>query len=204
MIFGPNTFIFCPNSFIFCTKSKTNIFNSTSHSFHDLDFYFKFNPIYYIFVPKFYFPSQTLKNYFKFHLSFSCMLVINFIFYPYYFVICFKSSFSILKTSIFCPLKFILVPKSRKKFIFHKMIFRPIFLFSIPNFHFLSKKSIFFQIPQVCYHRASRFWPHSFIFCPNNFIFFPIISFYVPIISCILTKFNHLSQNFIFHPKQPF
>jgi len=94
MIFGPNTFIFCPNSFIFCTKSKTNIFNSTSHSFHDLDFYFKFNPIYYIFVPKFYFPSQTLKNYFKFHLSFSYMLVINFIFYPNYFVICFKSSFS--------------------------------------------------------------------------------------------------------------
>ncbi len=171
MIFGPNTFIFCPNSFIFCTKSKTNIFNSTSHSFHDLDFYFKFNPIYYIFVPKFYFPSQTLKNYFKFHLSFSYMLVIIFIFYPNDFIICFKNSFSISKTFIFSP----------KKFIFCPIGFINIFNSTSP--FFACRLLTSFYIPNILFHNQNISFSSQKI----------LIS--VPIVSCFCLKFHFLSRN---------
>ena len=128
------------------------------------------------------------KPYFKFHLSFSYMLVINFIFYPNYFIICFKSSFSILKTSIFCPLKFILVPKSRKKFKFHKMIFRPIVLVSIPNFHFLSKKPIFFSNSTSLLSQGLKVLTAQFYF------FVPIILFFFPIISFCPNNFMYFDK----------
>ena len=84
------------------SAAKETIFNSNCHSFYDLDFLVKSHLISF-FVAKFYFPSQTPENYFKFHLSLISMLVINFIFYANYLIICLKNSFFIHRTSIFCP-----------------------------------------------------------------------------------------------------
>ena len=166
IIFSPDTLIFRPNSLIFCLKIKTIIFYSTnSHSFHDLDFNFKVSPINLIFRPKIIFSIPNPRKLFQIPLNLFIHTVINFIFYLNYFLIFFKNSFSIPKTSIFNPKKFIFCPIPFSNIFNPTSPFFAWGLFSIPNISFpnqnisFSSQKILYSVPIVlCFYSKFQFF----------------------------------------------